>query len=669
MFKSAGSFYFRKNDNSCYYPKFLEESIFFMPIIRLSDGSIKKFENPVTVQAVVESMRPSLLQAALAGKVDDQLVDLSYFIDKDVALKIITDKDLIGLEIIRHSTAHLLAHAVKKLFPTAKTTVGPVIKDGFCYDFAFERSFTPDDLKSIEKKMEELAKDNLVGERKVLSREEALALFKKMDETYKVKIIRAIPKEETLTIYQQGDFIDLCYYGPHVPRTGYLKAFKLTKLSGAYWQGDSSNEMLQRIYGTAWSDTKSLKSYLYCLEEAKKRDHRTLAKKMDLFHFQKESPGSVFWHPNGWSIILQMRDYIGHITRKYGYQEVSTPQLIDTILWDKSGHLEKFGDDIFTLSLETQQYVIKPMSCPAHVQIFNQGVKSYRDLPIRYAEFGACHRNEPSGTLHGLMRLRSFVQDDAHIFCTENQIQTEILVFIDQLHEVYADFGFTEVIHKLSTRPEKRIGSDEMWNKAEQALSEALDCKGVEWSVLPGEGAFYGPKIEFSLRDCLKRIWQCGTVQVDFSMPEQLGAHYIAEDGSKKPPFIIHRAILGSFERFLGILLEEYAGELPLWLAPVQVIVMNITDRHADYVCQMVENLQNLGIRSRLDLRNEKISFKIREHTIARVPYQVIIGDREVADETLAVRALGSEKKIVVTLEEFVHQLQAEINQRSRKRR
>lgn len=640
-----------------------------MPIIRLPDGSVKKFEKPVTVQAVVESVGPSILQAALAGKVDDQLVDLSYCIDKDVALEIITDKDLIGLEIVRHSAAHLLAHAVKKLFPTAKMTVAPVIKDGFCYDFAFERSFTPNDLKSIEKKMEELAKDNLVVERKVLSREEALALFKKMDETYKVKIIRTIPKEETLAIYQQGDFVDLCYYGPHIPHTGYLKAFKLTKLSGAYWRGDSSNEMLQRIYGTAWSDTKSLKSYLYYLEEAKKRDHRTLAKKMDLFHFQQESPGNVFWHPNGWSIILQMRDYIGHITRKYGYQEVSTPQLIDTILWDKSGHLEKFGDDIFTLFLETQQYVIKPMSCPAHVQIFNQGVKSYRDLPIRYAEFGACHRNEPSGTLYGLMRLRSFVQDDAHIFCTENQIQPEILVFIDQLHEVYADFGFTEVIHKLSTRPEKRIGSDEMWTKAEQALAEALDWKGVEWSILPGEGAFYGPKIEFSLRDCLKRIWQCGTIQVDFSMPEQLGAHYVAEDGSKKPPVIIHRAILGSFERFLGILLEEYAGKLPLWLAPVQVIVMNITDRQADYVCQIVKNLQNIGIRSRLDLRNEKISFKIREHTIARVPYQVIIGDREVADKMLAVRALGSEKTIVITLEEFVHQLQTEISQRSRKRR
>ena len=639
-----------------------------MPTIQLPNGSVKQFEKPVTVQVVAESIGLPLLEAALAGKVDDQLVDLSYLIDKDVALKIITDKDPVGLQIIRHSAAHLLAHAVKELFPTAQVTIGPVIEDGFYYDFAFERSFTPDDLERIEKKMEELARTNQAVERKVLSREEALALFEKMDEMYKVKIIREIPKEETLTVYQQGDFIDLCR-GPHVPHTGYLKAFKLTKLAGAYWRGDSNNEMLQRIYGTAWPDTKALKAYLHCLEEAEKRDHRVLAKKMDLFHFQQESGGNVFWHPKGWNIILQMHDYIRHITYKYGYQEVNTPQLIDATLWDKSGHLEKFGDDIFALPLRSQQYVIKPMSCPAHVQIFNQGVKSYRDLPIRYTEFGTCHRNESSGTLHGLMRLRGFVQDDAHIFCTEDQIQSEVLAFIDQLHEVYANFGFTEVIHKLSTRPEKRVGSDEVWTKAEQALTEVLDRKGIGWDILPGEGAFYGPKIEFSLRDCLGRVWQCGTVQVDFFMPERLGAHYIAADGSKKPPVMIHRAILGSFERFLGILLEEYAGKLPLWLAPVQVIVMNVADRQAYYVRRMVENLQNLGIRAQLDLRNEKISFKIREHTIASVPYQVIIGDREVAEKILAVRALGTEKTIVVTLEEFARQLRAEISQRSRKRR
>lgn len=636
-----------------------------MPTIQLPDGSAKSFSEPVTVQAVAESIGSGLAKAALAGKVGDRFVDVSYLIDKDVTLKIITDKDPEGVEIIRHSTAHLLAHAVKVLFPTAQVTIGPVIEEGFYYDFAFERSFTPEDLEKIEKKMQELAKADLVVKRMVLTREEALALFEKMGEHYKVEIIRDIPEEETLTAYQEGDFIDLCR-GPHVPRTGVLKAFKLTKLAGAYWRGDSNNEMLQRIYGTAWADTKALKAYLHRLEEAEKRDHRLLAKKMDLFHFQPESPGNVFWHPKGWSIILQMREYIRHLTKKAGYQEVHTPQLIDAELWDKSGHLEKFGDDIFILPVKPQQYVIKPMSCPGHVQIFNQGVRSYRDLPIRYAEFGSCHRNEPSGTLHGLMRLRGFVQDDAHIFCTEDQIQAEVLAFIDQLHEAYADFGFNEVIHKLSTRPEKRVGSDEVWTKAEQALADALNAKGVEWDILPGEGAFYGPKIEFSLRDCLGRVWQCGTMQVDFSTPARLGAHYITEDGSKKPPVMLHRAILGSFERFLGIVLEEYAGKLPLWLAPTQVVVMNITDRQADYVRQIVENLQNLGIRAQLDLRNEKIGFKIREHTIARVPYQVIIGDRELADKTLAVRALESEKTTVITLETFARQLKAEISQRSR---
>ncbi|AKQ33445.1 threonine--tRNA ligase [Candidatus Coxiella mudrowiae] len=640
-----------------------------MPVIKLPDGSIKGFSELVTVQEVAESIGAGLAKAALAAKVDDCWVDTSYLLQEDASLKIITDKDPEGLEIIRHSTAHLLAHAVKELFPTAQVTIGPVIEDGFYYDFAFERSFTPEDLEKIEKKMHEIAEANLRVERRVLTREEALALFEGMNEKYKVEIIRDIPAEETVTAYQQGNFIDLCR-GPHIPRTGLLKlkAFKLTKLAGAYWRGDSKNEMLQRIYGTAWADTKALKSYLHRLEEAEKRDHRVLGRKMDLFHFQSESPGSVFWHPKGWSIILQVREYIRNLTHKYGYQEVNTPQLIEAKLWDKSGHLEKFGDDIFSLSMEPQQYVIKPMSCPAHVQIFNQGIKSYRDLPIRYSEFGVCHRNEPSGTLHALMRLRGFVQDDGHIFCTEAQIQGEVLAFIDQLHQVYADFGFNEVIHKLSTRPEKRVGSDEVWTKAEQALAKALDEKGANWEILPGEGAFYGPKVEFSLRDCLGRVWQCGTVQVDFSMPERLGAYYIDEDGSKRTPVMVHRAILGSFERFLGILLEEYAGKLPLWLAPVQVVVMNITDRQADYVKEIVENLQNLGIRATSDLRNEKIGFKIREHTIARLPYQVIIGDREVADKTLTVRAVErDEKPTGLTLEEFVRQLQAEIYQHSRK--
>lgn len=638
-----------------------------MPVIKLPDGSIKEFSEPVTAQEVAGSICTRLAKAALAAKVDDRWVDISYLIKEDATFKIITDKDPEGLKIIRHSTAHLLAHAVKELFPMARITIGPVIQDEFYYDFFFERSFSPEDLEKIEKKMHEIVEANLMVEQKLLTREEALALFEGINEKYKVEIIQDIPEDEILTVYQQGNFIDLCR-GPHVPRTGLLKAFKLTKLGGAYWRGDSKNEMLQRIYGTAWADTKALKSHLNHLKEAEKRDHRVLGKKMDLFHFQSESPGNVFWHPKGWSIILQMQEYISNLTHKYGYQEVNTPQLIEAKLWDKSGHLEKFSDDIFSFSMKPQKYVIKPMSCPAHIQIFNQGIKSYRDLPIRYSEFGICHRNEPSGTLHALMRLRGFVQDDGHIFCTEEQIRGEILSFIDQLHEVYTDFGFNEVIYKLSTRPEKRVGSDEVWNKAEQALAEALDEKGVNWEILPGEGAFYGPKIEFSLRDCLGRIWQCGTVQVDFSMSKRLGAYYVDKDGLKKTPIMVHRAILGSFERFLGILLEEYAGKLPLWLAPVQVVVMNITDRQADYVKEIVENLQNLGIRTMSDLRNEKIGFKIREYTIAHVPYQVIIGDCEVADKTLAVRALENDQKSTgLTVEEFARRLRVEINQRSRK--
>lgn len=638
-----------------------------MLVIKLPDGSIKEFSEPVTAQKVAESICDGLAKSALAAKVDGRLVDTSYLIEEDTAFEIITDKDPEGLKIIRHSVAHLLAHAVKELFPTALITVGPVIQDDFYYDFVFERSFSQEDLEKIERKMHEIVKADLMVEQKLLTREEALTLFGGMNEKYKVEIIKDIPEGEILTVYQQGNFIDLCR-GPHVPRTGLLKAFKLTKLGGAYWRGNSKNEMLQRIYGTAWADTKALKSHLSSLEEAKQRDHRVLGKKMDLFHFQAESPGNVFWHPKGWSIILQMREYISNLTQKYGYQEVNTPQLIEAKLWNKSGHLEKFSDDIFSFPMRPQQYVIKPMSCPAHVQIFNQGIKSYRDLPIRYSEFGICHRNEPSGTLHALMRLRGFVQDDGHIFCTEEQIRGEMLAFIDQLHEVYADFGFHEVIHKLSTRPEKRVGSDEVWTKAEQALAEALDEKGIDWEILPGGGAFYGPKIEFSLRDCLGRIWQCGTAQVDFSISKRLGAYYVDKDGLKKTPVMVHRAMLGSFERFLGILLEEYAGKLPLWLAPVQVVVMNITNWQANYVKKIVENLQNLGIRTTSDLRNEKIGFKIRECAIARVPYQVIIGDREVADKTLAVRALENDHKSTdLTFEEFARQLQAEINQRGRK--
>ncbi|WP_423063708.1 threonine--tRNA ligase [Candidiatus Paracoxiella cheracis] len=637
-----------------------------MPNITLTDGSQKSFPKPITVREVAESIGAGLAKAALAGEVDGCLVDTFYEIDHDAKVRIITDKDPEGLEIIRHSAAHLLAHAVKELFPKVQVTIGPVIEDGFYYDFAVENPFTPEDLEKIEAKMKALAKADFQVSRRNIDRNEAIKLFEKMGEDYKVQIIKDIPGDEQLSVYQQGDFIDLCR-GPHVPRTSLIKAFKLTKLAGAYWRGDSNNEMLQRVYGTAWADKKSLETYLKRLEEAEKRDHRLLAKKMDLFHFQPEAPGSVFWHPNGWAIVQAIRTYIRDFIRKHGYEEVHTPQLIDIELWKKSGHLAKFDQDIFTLSSENRGYAIKPMNCPGHVQIFKQGLKSYRDLPIRYAEFGSCHRNEPSGTLHGLMRVRAFVQDDAHIFCTEDQISGEILPFIDQIHEVYADFGFTDIIHKLSTRPEKRVGSDELWDKGEKALADALNAKGVEWEILPGEGAFYGPKIEFSLRDCLGRVWQCGTIQVDFSIADRLGAHYIAEDGSKKPPVMLHRAMLGSIERFLGIVLEEYAGSLPLWLAPVQVVVMNITDRQADYVKQIKENLQNLGLRVKSDLRNEKIGFKIREHTIARIPYQVVIGDREVANKTLAVRALESSETDTMSLDEFARHLQAEINQRGRK--
>lgn len=634
-----------------------------MPNITLNDGSQKKFDKAVTVYEIAESIGPGLAKAALAGEVDAKLVDTSYLVDKDATLRIITDKDEKGLEIIRHSAAHLLAHAVKILFPSAQVTIGPVVEDGFYYDFAFERPFTPEDIEKIEAKMKELAKADYPVTRKVLTREEAIKLFEGMGETYKVEIIKEIPEGDELTAYQQDDFIDLCR-GPHLPRTGLIKAFKLTKLAGAYWRGDSNNEMLQRIYGTAWQDKKALNAYLHRLEEAEKRDHRLLAKKMDLFHFQPEGPGTVFWHPNGWAIVCAIREYIRDFISKKGYQEINTPQMLDIKLWEKSGHLAKFDEDMFTLESDNRKYAIKPMSCPCHVQIFKQGLKSYRDLPIRYAEFGCCHRNEPSGTLHGLMRARSFVQDDGHIFCTEDQIKAESLAFIDQIHEVYADFGFTNIIHKLSTRPEKRVGSDALWDKGEQALAEVLDEKGVEWEKLPGEGAFYGPKIEFSLRDCLGRIWQCGTLQVDFSTAERLGAHYVAEDGSKQTPVMLHRAILGTIERFLGIILEEYAGNLPLWIAPVQVVVMNITDKQADYVRQIVENLRNLGLRVKSDLRNEKIGFKIREHTFSRVPYQVVIGDRELANKTLAVRA-GDSQTTSMTLDEFARRLQTEISQRS----
>lgn len=634
-----------------------------MPEITLADGTKKQFDQPVTVLAVAQDIGPGLAKAALAGRVNGVVVDLQCVINNDADLQIITERDAEGVEIIRHSAAHLLAHAVKDLYPTAQVTIGPVVEDGFYYDIAFARSFTPEDLEKIEKRMKEIAKQNLSVSREELSRDEAIKLFKSMGEHYKVQIIEDIPEGETLTAYRQGDFIDLCR-GPHVPNTGKLKAFKLTKLAGAYWRGDSNNEMLQRIYGTAWPDKKQLKAYLHCLEEAEKRDHRKVAKKMDLFHLQQEAPGMVFWHPNGWQIILQMRKYLRDVQGREGYQEINTPQLVDGVLWEQSGHKAKFDDDMFEVSSEAREYLVKPMNCPCHVQVFKQGIKSYRDLPIRYTEFGSCHRNEPSGTLHGLMRMRNFVQDDGHIFCTEEQINSEVLAFIDQLHEVYKTFGYQEIIHKLSTRPDKRVGSDEVWDKAEKALADALDTRQIDWQELPGEGAFYGPKIEFSLKDCLGRIWQCGTIQVDFSMPERLGASYIAEDGSKKPPVMLHRAIFGSFERFTAILLEEYAGKLPLWLAPIQVVVMNITDKQAEYVQEIVNKLKKVGIRAISDLRNEKIGFKIREHTIARVSYQVVIGDREMEQQSVAVRALDGEKSAALSVQEFIVQLQEEIAQK-----
>jgi threonyl-tRNA synthetase len=634
-----------------------------MPVITLPDGSQRTFANPVSIEEIAADIGPGLAKAALAGKVDGKMVDTSYVVDRDTNLAIITAKDEDGLEVIRHSTAHLLAQAVKELFPKAQVTIGPVIENGFYYDFAYEKSFSPEDLQAIEKKMAELAKQDLPVTRSVMSREDAIGFFRNMGEEYKAKIIEDIPAQEELSLYKQGEFIDLCR-GPHVPSTGKLKAFKLMKLAGAYWRGDSKNEMLQRIYGTAWTDKKELKAYLHRLEEAEKRDHRRIGKALNLFHTQEEAPGMVFWHDGGWIIYKQVEQYIRDTLRMHDYQEVHTPQVVDRSLWEKSGHWEKFREDMFTTQSEHRDFAIKPMNCPCHVQIFNQGLKSYRDLPLRMAEFGSCHRNEPSGTLHGLMRVRSFVQDDAHIFCTEEQIQSEVSDFIDLLYKVYADFGFTDVIIKLSTRPEKRVGSDEVWDKAEHALERALNDKGLDWDLQPGEGAFYGPKIEFSLKDCLERVWQCGTIQVDFSMPGRLGAQYVAEDGSRQVPVMLHRAILGSLERFIGILIEQHAGSFPLWLAPIQAVLINITDQQADFVSKVEENLKNKGFRVKSDLRNEKIGFKIREHTIQRIPYMLVVGDREVESGSVAVRTRSGEDLGSMTVEQFSEHLAKEIASR-----
>ncbi len=631
-----------------------------MPVVTLPDGSTRQFDSAVSIHDIAADIGPGLAKAALAGKVDGKLVDTSYVVDRDAQVAIVTDRDEEGLEVIRHSTAHLLAQAVKELFPDAQVTIGPVIEDGFYYDFAYKESFTPEDLTAIEKKMVELVKQNYPITRTVKSRDDAVKFFRDMGEEYKAEIIESIPADEDLSLYQQGDFIDLCR-GPHVPSTGKLKSFKLMKLAGAYWRGDSNNEMLQRIYGIAWANKKDLKAYLHRLEEAEKRDHRKLGKQQDLFHMQEEAPGMVFWHDKGWIIYQEVEQYVRKVLVKNNYQEVRTPQVVDRSLWEKSGHWDKFSDMMFTTHSENRDYAVKPMNCPCHIQIFNTGLKSYRDLPLRMAEFGSCHRNEPSGTLHGLMRVRNFVQDDAHIFCTEDQIQSEISEFIDLLFAVYKDFGFTDIQIKLSTRPGQRVGSDEVWDKAEAALEAALDSKKLDWELQPGEGAFYGPKIEFSLKDCIGRVWQCGTAQVDFSMPGCLDAHYIDEHGEKQVPVMIHRAILGSLERFIGILIEEHAGKMPLWLSPVQTVVMGITDKQADYVANVLKQLKETGFRAEADLRNEKIGFKIREHTLQRVPYILVAGDREIEKNTIAVRTRDGEDLGAMSLTDLMAKMTQEI--------
>ncbi|WP_422465754.1 threonine--tRNA ligase [Endozoicomonas sp. ALC013] len=638
-----------------------------MPVITLPDGSKREFAEAVSVMEVAQDIGPGLAKATLAGRVNGELVDASAKIAEDSDLSIITTRDQEGVDVIRHSTAHLLAMAVQDLFPGAQVTIGPVIENGFYYDFSYERAFNMDDLSKIEKRMEELAKQDLSIERVVMSREEAISAFKAMGEEYKVEIINDLPTSEEISVYRQGEWMDLCR-GPHVPSTGKLKAFKLMRVAGAYWRGDSNNEMLTRVYGTAWEDKKALKAYLHRLEEAEKRDHRKLAKKLDLFHMQEEAPGMVFWHPNGWVIYQELEQYMRNKQRLAGYEEIKTPQLVDRSLWEKSGHWDKYADGMFTTSSENKDMAIKPMNCPCHVQVFNQGLKSYRDLPLRLAEFGSCHRNEPSGSLHGLMRVRGFVQDDAHIFATEDQIQSEVCEFIDFLHSVYDDFGFARenLIYKLSTRPEKRVGSDEIWDKAEKALAEALDAQQLPWDELPGEGAFYGPKIEFSLKDCIGRVWQCGTIQVDFSMPGRLGAEYVDEHGERKTPVMLHRATLGSFERFIGILIEHYEGAMPVWLAPMQAAILNITDRQADYARKLEKNLSEQGIRAKADLRNEKIGFKIREHTLMKVPYLLVIGDKEMEDNTVAVRTRTGEDLGVMSIEAFQERLQADVLKRGR---
>ena len=628
--------------------------------ISLPDGSFREYPGPVTVADVALSIGAGLAKAALAGNVNGEVVDTSYVIQENARLAILTAKDAQGLEVIRHSTAHLLAYAVKSLFPEAQVTIGPVIENGFYYDFSYSRPFTPDDLGLIEKKMTELASKDETVTRQVMPRDQAVAYFKKLGEHYKAEIITSIPANEDVSLYSEGDFTDLCR-GPHVPSTGKLKHFKLMKVAGAYWRGDHRNEMLQRIYGTAWASKDDLQQYLTMLEEAEKRDHRKLGRELDLFHIDEHSPGTVFWHPKGWTLWQEVEQYMRQVYRDNGYLEVKGPQILDQGLWEKTGHWDKYRENMFVTESEKRDYALKPMNCPGHIIIFNQGLKSYRDLPLRFGEFGQCHRNEPSGGLHGIMRVRAFTQDDGHIFCTEEQIQSEVIAFTTLLQKVYKDFGYTDIIYKLSTRPEKRIGSEESWDRAEQALAEGLKASGCDFQYLPGEGAFYGPKIEYTLKDAIGREWQCGTMQVDPNMPERLGAEYVGEDGARHRPIMLHRAIVGSLERFIGILIEQHAGALPVWLAPVQVAVLNITDSQADYVQDVVKKLKNQGFRVTQDLKNEKITYKIREHSMQKLPYILVMGDKEKAAGTVAVRARGNVDLGVMSLEAFTEKLASDI--------
>ena len=628
--------------------------------VRLPDGSSRQFESPVTVAQVAASIGAGLAKAALAGKVDGKVVDTSFLIEHDADLAIVTDKDADGLDVIRHSTAHLLAYAVKELFPDAQVTIGPVIDNGFYYDFSYKRPFTPEDLEAIEKKMAELAKKDEPVTRKVLPRDEAVAYFKSIGEAYKAEIIASIPADQDVSLYTEGKFTDLCR-GPHVPSTGKLKVFKLMKLAGAYWRGDSNNEMLQRIYGTAWAKKEEQEAYLHMLEEADKRDHRKLGRALDLFHFQEEAPGLIFWHPKGWVVWQQVEQYMRRVYQDNGYQEVKAPQILDRSLWEKSGHWENYKDNMFTTESENRSYALKPMNCPGHIQIFRSNMHSYRELPLRYGEFGQCHRNEPSGSLHGMMRVRGFTQDDGHIFCMEDQILDECVAYTALLQKVYKDFGFTDIIYKVATRPEKRVGSEEAWDKAENALIQSLERSGCQYEISPGEGAFYGPKIEYTLKDAIGRMWQCGTMQVDFSMPARLGAEYVAEDNTRKVPVMLHRAIVGSLERFIGMLIENHAGAMPAWLAPVQAMVLNISENQGEYASSLTQSLKKQGLRAQVDLRNEKISYKIRVHTLEKVPYLLVVGDKERDTNTVAVRARGGIDLGTMSVDAFLEVLRKDV--------